>query len=512
MSRNFHPLPLISAQTGPDRAADPYWHFDFPTVVKENGNATHVEFSPLNPHDLLVSAGFRLQIYSRLSAKVGKTFTRFQDKCYSATWRRDGALLCAGSEEGTVRIFDTGGIAKAPIRQFNAHARPCQVSRFTPDGKGVISGGDDGIVRLWDIASGDKVSEMPVHSDYIRAGECAPNDPNIFCSGGYDNQINVLDMRASEITMSFDHGQPIESICLFPSMSLIVSTGGSLIKVWDCYQRKLLTSLSSHTKTVTSCRLNHNNTKIITAGLDKRVNVFNALDYSQCATFESDSPILSLALSNNDETLALGMAGGYVSIAQRSPVHTKNIDTYDKAEFAKYADKSKVIRPYFATANLVSVDGETEQRRKKHENKYNRLFRKFEYNKALTMALSSDIRKKRPKVLVAVLQELARRQVLHRVCAGRQESEVCSLLRFIGKHFADSNWQPILLEVLGVLIDLYSPRIGKSEQLNRIFKLLNSRLSQELKVIGECYKCIGMINSLVSRSASTLPVNGMLKE
>ena len=28
----------------------------------------------------------------------------------------------------------------------------------------------------------------------------------------------------------------------------------------------------------------------------------------------------------------------------------------------------------------------------------------------------------------------------------------------------------------------------KSEQLNRIFKLLNSRLSQELKVIGECYK------------------------
>ena len=71
---------------------------------------------------------------------------------------------------------------------------------------------------------------MPVHSDYIRAGECAPNDPNIFCSGDYDNQINVLDMRASEITMSFDHGQPIESIFLFPSMSLIVSTGGSLIK------------------------------------------------------------------------------------------------------------------------------------------------------------------------------------------------------------------------------------------------------------------------------------------
>ena len=79
MSRQFHPLPLIGSQSGlTDRQSDPYWHFDFPTVVKENGNATHVEFSPVEPHDLLVSAGFRLQIYTRLSAKVGKTFTRFQ--------------------------------------------------------------------------------------------------------------------------------------------------------------------------------------------------------------------------------------------------------------------------------------------------------------------------------------------------------------------------------------------------------------------------------------------------
>ena len=84
------------------------------------------------------------------------------------------------------------------------------MSRFTPDGKCVVSGGDDGIVRLWDISSGEKVSEMPVHSDYIRAGENAPNDPNIFCSGGYDHQINVLDMRSSEITMSFNHGAPGE--------------------------------------------------------------------------------------------------------------------------------------------------------------------------------------------------------------------------------------------------------------------------------------------------------------
>ena len=84
--------------------------------------------SPSPPNDLLVTAGFNLQIYHRLNPKKDhpkKTFSRFQvktmqlfieillvyfqDKVYSGTWRRDGALIAAGSEEGTVKIFDTAG-------------------------------------------------------------------------------------------------------------------------------------------------------------------------------------------------------------------------------------------------------------------------------------------------------------------------------------------------------------------------------------------------------------------
>ena len=51
---------------------------------------------------------------------------------------------------------------------------------------------------------------------------------------------------------------------------------------------------------------------------DKRVNVFDALDYSTVSAFESDSPILSMSLSQRDSTMALGMAGGFISVAQRS--------------------------------------------------------------------------------------------------------------------------------------------------------------------------------------------------
>ena len=61
--------------------------------------------------------------------------------------------------------------------------------------------------------------------------------------------------------------------------------------------------------------------------------------------------------------------------------------------------------------------------------------------------------------MVAVLQELIRRKCIDKVLTGRKETEVCSLLRFIGRNFADMNWQPVLIEVLGILIENYQDRI-----------------------------------------------------
>ena len=92
-------------------------------------------------------------------------------------------------------------------------------------------------------------------------------------------------------------------------------------------------------------------------------------------------------------------------------INFRNVDIYSKEEYKKFPDKKKIMRPYFSgTEPQIVLDGETVQVRRKYETKYNKLFRKFEYNKVLTMALSTNIRKSRPKVLVAVLQELARRQ------------------------------------------------------------------------------------------------------
>ena len=90
------------------------------------------------------------------------------------------------------------------------------------------------------------------------------------------------------------------------------------VKVWDTHRKKLLTTISNHTKNVSSICFNDSHTKLLTAGLDKRVNIFEMNDYSRAATVEFDAPVLSMALSNGDRTLAAGTAGGYLFVRHRN--------------------------------------------------------------------------------------------------------------------------------------------------------------------------------------------------
>lgn len=64
---------------------------------------------------------WQIHIYGRYSQEPIKTFSRFRDAAYCATYRDDGRLLAAGSEDGVIRLFDISG--KAPLRQFEGHTK-----------------------------------------------------------------------------------------------------------------------------------------------------------------------------------------------------------------------------------------------------------------------------------------------------------------------------------------------------------------------------------------------------
>ena len=67
-------------------------------------------------------------------------------------WHPYGEFFASGSVDTNLKIWDIR--RKTCIQTYKGHARGVRQIIFSPDGRWVLSGGDDGVVKLWDLTMG----------------------------------------------------------------------------------------------------------------------------------------------------------------------------------------------------------------------------------------------------------------------------------------------------------------------------------------------------------------------
>ena len=60
--------------------------------------------------------------------------------------------MASGSHDGTVKIWDIG-IPSKPITTFIQHDAPVTCMKYNPVDKALASGGNDRIIKYWDLDS-----------------------------------------------------------------------------------------------------------------------------------------------------------------------------------------------------------------------------------------------------------------------------------------------------------------------------------------------------------------------
>ncbi|XP_059179356.1 U3 small nucleolar RNA-associated protein 15 homolog [Physella acuta] len=490
---------LVKEKSTPDGV---YWkNLETPITVKEYGAITDIDFCPTKPHNFAVTNSMRVQIYNGGSSQLEGTVSRFKDVAYSGTYRGDGKLLVAGTEDKYIKLFNPG--TRSLLRTFKGHHGPVRVTKFLQDQFRIISGSDDKSVRVWDIPTEKEIHIYQEHQDYIRCGLTSSSTQDIFLTGSYDHTVKLWDARTQASVLSVNHGSPVESVLMFPNGGIFFSAGGNVVKIWDALAGgKLMATLNNHHKTVTSLCFCSKYERFMSASLDKHVKVYDVASYQVVHTLTYSGPILSHAVSPDDNLLVVGMADKMLSIQRRKPdVQPEPTRSKKNLKLRGHSHHAKTFVPN-KTDSFIAI------KRRELLAPYDRHLKSFNHTKALDAALQVKIRVNNPEVTVSVMQELIRRGHIRAALSGRDDNSLLMVLRFIHKNLSNPAFMSTLMDVFNLILEIY----GLSELMNSgplvsVLVKIKELVNLEVRLMTSVQEIMGSLDLLfaVAENQTLLP-------
>jgi len=489
----------------PEDADKLYWSkLTDQVTIKEYGAIGTIDINPLDKNIVAVSAHNKIQLYDIATFELHKSFKKFKDTAFSGKFRFDGQLLCAGTGEGSIKVFDVN--SKSALRNFSGHTAAVQQCQFQPvSGGGVVSWSDDSSVRVWDLTTQDCLQTLTHHSDYVRAGALSDRQPELVISGGYDHKIAVWDLRQPEkASMTMDHGSPVESVLVLAGGGLVVSAGGSNVRIWDLMSGgKLLTTLSPHLKTVTSLCLSHLGRYLVTGSLDKQVVWTEMSTFSQVHNKICSSSVMSVGVGGEDEYLAVGMLDGLIQMNKRKEDKLEDGMIVNSRRHRRHVKNHRYLQ-YTQFSPQAGEQVVTDNIHHENQSKHDKALRKFEYSKALDEVLKIHVQRTKPEYTYSVMMELSRREGLTRALAGRTEKQLNLLLQYIDRNISDIRFSRLCIHVCNILIDLYLPNHGMSHKIDFLFKKMKKKLDKEVSYQETLMELAGMVDLVLTASSNRL--------
>jgi WD40 repeat protein len=185
---------------------------------------------------------------------------------------------------------------------------------FSPDGKCIILCDDAGDVKIWDTTTGEMLTSIHAHPDFVTSVAVNSDGSQIASAGATDKTIKVWDAQTGTQLASFHGGQEqvSDSLAFSPDGKYIVSGWGSHIKIWEIETGSELRTLHGHEGWLTSLAFTRDGKRIISSSWDGTAKLWDvSRDHEAIRLMANQGPLdsISIAFSPDSKRIASNTDG-----------------------------------------------------------------------------------------------------------------------------------------------------------------------------------------------------------
>jgi WD40 repeat protein len=169
----------------------------------------------------------------RLCHDERRTLRGHRGAVYHAEFAPDGRTLVSCGQDRTLRFWDVA--SGRSLRVIAAHADEVNWAAYSPDGRSLATASDDGTVKLWDAMTGDEQASLKAHTRTAVLVRFLPDGRRLISAGRDDGLIKLWDLANLRELSSFRaHDREIENMAISPDGTILATVGGDgFARLWD---------------------------------------------------------------------------------------------------------------------------------------------------------------------------------------------------------------------------------------------------------------------------------------
>lgn len=256
--------------------------------------------------DMLLSGGWdnTMILWDLSNDTILYKFNNHSDMIWDVAFSPDERYVASASWDASINLWDIE--TKELVYKF-MHAQKFRFTQtepfyqermvpnmintiaFSPDGSLLASGSSDGIIRVWDLISGELTEHIDIH-DSVSVSEILFNNTGTKLISSSD-KIKIYDLkhRAVEMVLDGHHGQLIGDLDVDNSGVLLISgdiaVRNPLIVLWNLETGDQIRTFEGHQKVIRDIAFSSDDSMIASAGEDNLIILWSVHTGDSVITF-----------------------------------------------------------------------------------------------------------------------------------------------------------------------------------------------------------------------------------